>query len=107
MTTVDQILEYVNALIATCGGNPVCVLIGVFAVTLIRLGVIKLPVNVPLLSPTAETDGHDSLRDRLSGKVVDRFSELLDAGHDADDAYTFLVNQVRTDPKAEAPKGVK
>lgn len=71
-------------------------------ITLIKLGILKIPVQIPLVSPAkVEGDEHDPLRDRLEKAIVLKFDELVDSGEDADDAYGVLVKSVRNTQETE------
>lgn len=90
-------MDQLNVLLDAVKAYPMVSAAVAVVITLIRLGYIKLPVNVPVLSPTAapEGDGHDDLRARVERVAVAKFDELIDEGEDADDAYGAVVKATR------------
>lgn len=88
---------------SACASNPIVCGVVAAVLLLVRNGTLKLPFNVPLLTPKVESlpDTAAVLRDRLRGKVADRLDELIGEGYDEDDAYIFLITQVRDRNPAE------
>lgn len=91
-------MDQLNVLLDAVKAYPMLSAAIAVLVTLIRLGYIKLPVSVPVLTPTAapEGDGHDDLRTRVEKVAVAKFDELLDEGEDADDAYGAVIKALRS-----------
>lgn len=90
-------MDYVNSLLAQLQAYPMLSAAVAIFVALVRFGFVKLPVQIPLVSPTVqpEGDGHDPLRDRAAKAAVNQFNALVDDGDDADEAYSAVVRAIR------------
>lgn len=99
-------MDQLNVLLDAVKAYPMLSAALAIVITLVRLGYLKLPVQIPLVSPAAppESDGHDDLRARVSRNAVAKFDELLDSGddNDADDAYAAVTTAVRGAKTKEA-----
>ncbi len=93
---LDQIVQWLSAV------NPWLAAAAAALVFLIRTGRIKLPFTIPMVTPPA--DPVRPLLDRLKALVGERFSDLNAAGHDPDDTYKHLLDQLWVDPVKPEPK---